>query len=479
MPSFFLIFVGSIFPLAAQSSRSTSTLDQIVGLLHAGRYQEVVARSKAALKRNPTEARLWTTLGVAYAQLQEPGPAKEAFYQAGKLDPSDLTVLEDAAQVSYKARLAGAEQDVLALVARDPDDSNGNAMMGVFAARRGDCQQAVAAFERGRSAVEHDSEALDRFGQCLLIQGNAKEAADIYRKELELSDIRPSTRYYLALSLLALKRYAEALEVVQPLIAQDDQSALLIEAKIDEAQGHLTSAVEILRHAIALNPHEVKNYLEIATVCFDTRSYRDGVKMLDFAIKENPDSAALRTARGILHVQLSEEGLAAVDFDEAARMDAQQTSQKEAHVLFALQRNDLSTAETQVEQELRGAPHDSALNYLAAQIIYKQGTDNRPDRLNRAVQYAEAAVTLDQTNFDARDLLAELYFEQHDYQKSIKQSRAALNINQFDQAAMYRLLLSLKRSGDPEHEAAELTHRLGQMHSESHELEQTGQEKLP
>ena len=454
-------------------------VSHVIQLIRSGQFAAAADLAREQLKLHPREPRLWTALGVAYTQANQPKAAHEAFGQALKLDPANVPALEGAAQVAYTAALPSAEEDVRALLARVPSDPAGNAMLGAIAARAGDCKRAIAAFQQASALLQKNAEALDIFGGCLLHEGRQAEAADVYRTEVQLAGAPPRARLRLALALYLQQKYTEAADSLAPLLSSQDQPVLLLQARILEARGETKAAVETLRQAIALDPHTLANYLEIASICFDTKSYRDGVTMLDFAIRQNPAAASLHTARGVLRMQLAEEDAAAEDFAAAERLDESQPFQKEAHVLMAMQKNDLVLAEKHVAQELRKAPHDSFLNYLAAQIIHEQGTEGRPERLTSAIGYAEAAVKLDGTNLVARDLLASLYFERHDYKAAADESRTALRANPSDEAALYRLLLSLRRGGDPNHEVPGLSQRLGELRLKDHELQEAAQQSRP
>lgn len=135
---------------------------------------ELVARLGARLERNPEDARGWAMLARAQAVLGRFDQASQGYARAVALQPDDAQLLADYADAFAMAqggRLAGEPEQLIARALRaDPVNAKALALAGSAAFEQQDYPQAVAFWERLRSAVPPDSE----FGAS--VQQNIEEA---------------------------------------------------------------------------------------------------------------------------------------------------------------------------------------------------------------------------------------------------------------------------------------------------------------
>lgn len=159
-------------PLLAQSRVAAIGMGAVVVVLTAALYlvlgtpdgmdpgarqaptnmEEAVALLEAELERDPRQGEGWRLLGRAYAELGRPEDARDAFEQAARLDPEDLS-----AQVEYAGALAATSpgnrfgeeatailEDVLA---RDPGHQRARLFLGIAQRQAGEPARAAGTWE--------------------------------------------------------------------------------------------------------------------------------------------------------------------------------------------------------------------------------------------------------------------------------------------------------------------------------------------
>src|SRR5260370_10705639 len=134
------------------------------------------------------------------------------------------------------------------------------------------------------------------------------------------------------------------------------------------------------------------------------------------------------------------------DFETANRLDPSQTSGAVAEGLAQLQQSNLDQALATVQSRLKDNPKDAFLHYMKAQILFQQGADPGTPQFKEAIAAAYRATELQPDFVLPRDLLGNLYLKSGQLDKSIEQSRRALQENPSDQQALYHLIQALRQS---------------------------------
>ena len=184
-----------------------------------------------------------------------------------------------------------------------------------------------------------------------------------------------------------------------------------------------------------------------------------GVSVLTDGIAQQPSSAQLYVARGVLLVQLGEYEKAEADFDKAHDLDPNQSLSAAAQGMAAVQANDLDRALTTVQSKLARKPDDAYLLYLKADILSQKGANPGSSEFRTALVSARKAVALAPNLAEARSVLARLYLDSGQTREAIEQCRKAIEINPKDQTALYRLIQALQKA-DQKKEIPDLLSRL-------------------
>jgi tetratricopeptide (TPR) repeat protein len=222
----------------------------------------------------------------------------------------------------------------------------------------------------------------------------------------------------------------------------------------------------VLRQALLLDPKNVSLYLDFATLCFAHESFQVGIDVVSEGLLLQPKADDLYVARGVLYVQLAEYDKAEEDFEKAYELNPNQSLSTAAQGLAAVQANDLDHALASVQEKLKRKPNDPLLLYLQADVLSQKGVEPGTPEFQLAMRSAQKSVALQPTLASSRAVLAKLYMQTGQYQEAIVQCRKALSIDPKDQAAVYRLIQALRKTGQKK-EIPELLQRLATLREQA------------
>jgi tetratricopeptide (TPR) repeat protein len=106
---------------AAASRSAQAMLEAGAEALQTGAQADALGPVQAAVREHPDNARLWQLLGLLHRDLQDLGPAVEAFRKAAQLAPRDAMIANGLACVAFEAGLPAAELFERA-IELDPND---------------------------------------------------------------------------------------------------------------------------------------------------------------------------------------------------------------------------------------------------------------------------------------------------------------------------------------------------------------------
>ena len=453
----------------AQSAAAPSPAD-IIQSVQSRQFDEALRLSQLALKKYPSDKRLWTLRGMALSGKTSNAEALASFKHALMLDPHYLPALEGAAQAAFRKGSPEAKYFLTTILSAHPEDPTSNAMLGFLEYRAKDCKAAVPSFERGQVALSSDVNALGAYGYCLATLERYDEAADVFSKALNVGappDAQsPQLRLDLALVQWRANHAQQALATVQPLV--DASSALpaaeLLSASIYESLQDTPHAVEQLRKVILQDPKNVEAYLDFASLAFDHDSMQVGVDYLSAGLTQLPREPNLYLARGVLQAQLGRFPEAAEDFAKANELDPHLSFSTVAQGLVASQEHHSAEALNNFRAAAKAHPDDALTQYLLAEALSEKSDAADSADYKDEIAAAERASRLDPHMVAAHDLLATAYLRNNEPQKAIQQCRAALSSDPNDQQAVYHLILALRKTNAKD-EIPDLLKKLNQLRS--------------
>jgi tetratricopeptide (TPR) repeat protein len=420
----------------------------ITAALRSGRVAEALDLARAAERQSPRDVRILVLAGMALTRLHQDDDALTKLRSAIQIAPDYIPALEAAAEIEYRRGDTQATPHLERLVKLRPEEPTAHAMLGALAWKESDCVSAAQHFSRAESAIASQPDALREYGVCLAKLKRPQDAAGVFQRLVNLRTDDPRARYALAASFIEASRYRDAIDALRPLAK--DAVALEVTSSAHEALGETRQAVECLRQAVLLDPHNVDLYLDFAALSFTHQSFQVGIDMINAGLTQAPDSSALYLARGVLYVQLAEYQKADADFDRAERLDPKRGSGALARGLSQIQQDRPGEALSTVRAQLRATPNDAFLHYVLSELLSRQGAEPGSPAFREALEAARKAVALKPDLFLARDVLSRLYLQSGETAQAIEQCRLALRDNPNDEMALYRLIRALQSSGKPE-----------------------------
>ena len=460
--------VAFVAALAVRGQDGKTAITSIESLIRTQQYDKALSTLKPALKRTPSDYRLWTLEGICLALQGNDSQALAAFDHALRISPNYIPALKAEIQILYKTGDKRAIPLLLRTLKFTPDDPNAYEMLGNLERRAGDCPAAVSHFERSKDLIANHPASLEAYGYCLFKLERSADAIPVFRQLIPLLPGQTYPSYDLAVILVSTKNNAEALKVLEPLLTPDqsDPDVLSLASQVYEATGNTPKAVALQRQAIVLNPIDPTNYVRFADLCLTHDSFQTGIEMLNAGLKRIPDSSALYLSRGVLYAQMAQWNEAESDFKTAEKLDSSQSISAYAGDLAMLQKNDPEKALLNAREQLKTHPKSPLLHYLLAQLIMTQTPEPDSPAFKEAMQEAMIATKSKPDLVDAHNLLASMYMSLGQYDRAVTECRTALQYDPANESAMYRLIMSLRHTGHND-ELPPLVKRLAELHQES------------
>jgi tetratricopeptide (TPR) repeat protein len=444
LPLVLLIFLSRAVCFA-----QTDQTDAIAQALQSRDFAQALALLQPALRRFPANAELWAMQGTAYAGQGHKQDALKSFQTALKVSPDYVVALRGAAQIQFDAADPGAIPLLKHLLRLHPADQTGHGMLAILEYQQGNCQKAVPHFERAGSLFDDRAPALHGYATCLVKLRQFDRAARVFQRTLALNPDDPRERRLLASIQLMAHQPQDALATLQPLLQaiSHDADTLELVATAYEGVKDTPQAVATLRQAILLDPRNVNLYLDFANLSSAHDSYQVGIDVVSDGVAQLPEAAPLYLARGVLYVQLAQYEKAEADFEAAYRLDPNQSLSSAAQGVLAVQQDDVDRALKTVQTRLAHKPGDPLLLYLQADFLTQKGAEPGTPEFRLAMRSAKQAVSLQPGLSGARTVLAKLYLQAGSPRDAVEQCRKALEHDQHDQTALYRLIQGLRKTG--------------------------------
>jgi tetratricopeptide (TPR) repeat protein len=420
----------------------------IAAALREQQFDKALHLLEPILKEFPANAQLWTMQGVAYEGLGREKEALVSFRRALKISPDNIPALQKAAQIEYDA----GDPEGIPLIERilrlRPNDRTSHGMLAILEYQQGKCEEAALHFDQAAPLFDSQLPALHAFGTCLVKLKRFDKAEEVFEKSLSLNSGDPQERMIVASVHLMAHQPQRAIDILQLLLKTNQTAPLLELASAAYEDLHNTEeAVDALRQAILLDPHNVGLYVDFAALSATHQSFQVGIDAVNDGISLEPKAAPLYFARGVLYVQFADYDKAQADFEKAYELDPNQSLSVAAQGLAAVQRNGLAQALAGVQEKLARRPDDPILLYMQADILVQEGADPGSRDFQTALRSARRAVALRPALGPARGVLAKLYLQSGQYPEAAAECRKALEIDPKDQASLYHLIQALRKAG--------------------------------
>ena len=243
--------------------------------------------------------------------------AQAALKRTIDLDPNQFEAYIVQAQMAIgRGEIDEAERLQRSAARLQPDDPQVKTIEGMVALRRGDGARAQALLTRASAQRPDDLQVLYALGFAHLQQRSFAFAEQVFRRIIELSGEMRSLRGLLADILLQQQRPDEALEVLQPLLADPDSATPALKrmtAELELAMGRHERAIALLRDALAEEPRDPRAWALATDIWRRTGDLDDARAQLDAALSKHPEGVSLWQLRLAFEPEAGDSAKAVVD----------------------------------------------------------------------------------------------------------------------------------------------------------------------
>ena len=491
-------------------------------------YSDAVADLLDYTARQPKDAQGFYALGMAYRGLEKSDAAIAALQHAVELDPRDAAI-----RFNLGTLLAGTGQTDAAIRQLEaaertaPSDLAIHDALASLQAKAGDKEHArleQAKVDAIKSSADKEAAIARFYGEAsqYLSAGNAKAAAESYRKALQLNAGDAKLHYNLSLALDRLgdlsaeqKELERTVELDPTLAVAQNQlglfamrsgqlttaeklfkKALAIDPTYSEAQTNLGAlfsqqgknreAAELFRQAIENNPKDFKACVNLGLVEAQQGAFQEAEQQFRTAIQLNPSYSDAYAALGMLQAKTGR-GVDAVNSFRIAVRLAPDFAQAHLNLGIALvEQLDRSGGIKELSEAARLDPKLASAHYSLGQFFFETGdygdadkelqtairlqpdyagalyflalTAKQEGQLSRSTALLERLVALQPDNAEAQYLLGQALEHSGNNLGAIQHWKAAVQADPNRSEALYELARSLKMIHDPE--AAQFQDRL-------------------
>lgn len=251
--------------------------------------------------------------------------AQAALTRTVHLDPNQFPAYIMQAQMAIgRGDVDEAERLQRSAARLSPDHAWVKTLEGMIALRRGDGARAQALLTRAAAQMPDDLQVLYALGFAHLNQQQFAFAEQAFRKIVDASPAMQGLRGLLADVLLQQQRPDEALEVLQPLLADPATATPALKrmtAELELAMGRHESAIQRLREALAEDPSDARGWGLATELWRRTGDVADAHATLDAALAKHPEAARLWQLRLAFEPEAGDGAKAVVDRWLAATPD--------------------------------------------------------------------------------------------------------------------------------------------------------------
>lgn len=395
------------YRLAVQFDPEASSLAEELAELYvqSGQIRSAVSELEEAVRRNPADVNSRRILGRLYtARIREGQSArmnedmlKQAVVQYEKvteLAPRDKEAWLMLGRL-YKLLQNSPSSERAFKKVLEIDEANEDALTGL-AMVYSDLGDTASASQMLKRVAEKNPST-----RTLLALASAyeqlrqyREAAETYRRALELTPDNLDLKRAWAQSLFAAEEYDKAQAAFEELLSTEsnDLLALLRLSQIHRQKQDFAKAEEYARRAAKLDPANLEvQYNEVSLLEAQGKLPEAIARLKEMlaAIERRPSSFGERTNRaillerlGLLHRMADQTAEAVAAFREMAQVDPDSAARAEAQIIDALRAaKEFAAAEKEAKAALQKFPNDRLIKSLAATVYADLGRHREAEAL--------------------------------------------------------------------------------------------------
>jgi tetratricopeptide (TPR) repeat protein len=420
--------------------------------VQARHWSEALASLRPLLDRYGNNAKVLNLEGLALAGAARIPEACAAFQKALRLHPEFWPALKNLAVVEWNGGLPQAAEHTEAALKTVPADPVLNAYGSLGAIARQDTKLTLDRLQRSGDLVRVlPLELRYKLGVQLGEIGLYPQSISVFEQMLRSGADSPSLRYNLALAQFRAAQYQDSINTLEPLRSKSLASdSLNLLAQAYEHTGQTQKAADTFREAIAKNPKDENNYLDLANLCVDAGLLDKGVSVIDAGLAQLPESARLNFQAGLLQVLSRDFARAEPAFQRAASLQPTGDLPAAAMQLAKIQQSSLDEAIAGLRAELKRKPESGMLWYLLGTALTHGATAHGSAEEQEAAAAYKRAIDVDPKLPWPYVELAKIYLAQKRVPEATALLEAAIRLDPDSRPAYYQLAIAYRELHEPE-----------------------------
>jgi len=419
-------------------------------LIRTHRFESAKQYLAQSLKYNPHDKETLYFLAEAYFNLKDYENSASYFEKLWELDPYNSSVErnliyiysflgKEGKLISFYEKMIdffGYEDEIIyqlyslyvkskeikkaqglidGLIQTHPNQPKNWVLLGNLNETFEDTSQAIEAYKKALTIDPDNGEALIQLYQLMRSKNKWEELTGFLGQVLERSPDNSEARLIMAEGLFILKRYEESQQVLEPLLKKEVHQVHVyrLMGLIASEQNHLKQAEDFFKKIIQIDPNNKFGWLSLALLYNQEQQYNNAIIALQDALSHLPNDKDLL---GIYGSTLNQVGR----FEESVKIleNAYQSNPTDLNIIVSL---GVAYEELKMYPE-SDSLHEAAIRSYPNEALllnnYSYSLGDRGIHLDRALEMAKKAITIDPENGAFLDTIGWIYFKNGDFEKA-------------------------------------------------------------
>lgn len=442
------VLAGVLALAAILGAQEPADYTRAVALVRQQRWAEAKEPVAQLLATYPNNPKVLNLAALLYAGTGDIAGAEASFRAAVRVHPNFAPAWKNLAVLEWNHRLPARVADTDRALAVSPRDPVLNAYGALAALEKGERGLVMPRLELAGDSVSLLPPALEaRLGSLLGSRGFYPAAERILLDLSKNGRATPAVQFNLALAQM-LQGHTQA--AIETLTAHSPLSsdALNLLAQAYQKENRPQQAVDALRKAIAADPGDEDNYLDLANLCVDHGLNKQAEEVVNAGLVRLPRSSKLLFEAGLLRSLAGKVEEANAFFNRALLLDPHRDLPAAAVELLRMEQSKLPEAISGLREKLRGDPKSALLWYFLGVALNRAG--NQEGGPHAAEEAFRKATVLDPKLPFPNLELAKIYVHTGRVEQAIPLFERALASPSTNRPATYQLAMVYRKLNQPQ-----------------------------
>jgi len=398
------------------------------------KYDSSLVYCKAAASIEPNQTTYQKALGYTYFAIQDFATALPYFESALRQEPTDDSCQYSAAICYYKTKQYLRCIDAMnATVLLNPKQIGVYKYLGTCHYLLKNYDEAIENYKKSILFYPDEADIHQLLGICYELTNQPYEASRQFNKALALSPNNPDIEINVAENKLKLNEFDEARRIYFHLLPtyESKEAIYYYIANVYYNEKKYDSATICYQQALTIAPDYTAAYLPLATAYYATKNFVSAIEWFTKAQRQT-NTSAINNYLGLCYYGLNNAVKAIDYFNQALSID-----KNNAIVYYNLAKvynmlDQPQKAISYLDISTRLLPQDADGLLLLAKLHAKTG--NSKEAINNYLE----AITI-RPSISPSKALADLYTEDHQYDKALNIYRVLISLDSNNAALQYRM----------------------------------------